>query len=394
MKKILFDFLTLEDSYINGGALYVRTVFYNLIKEDVCLYGLCKNENKLSAEIKSIIQELQIPLIMLQGNFVQTVNAEKFDCFFVGIAQRYNIYDLSKINCKIIIVCHDIGDICRYKASIDRNYDMIYDFYKMRNKKFPKLRCYRNLMKRIAFDKSFLGITLKNDKMLNRFGYDNFSKLLQKDNVYLVTVSQYSKYAIEYYFNNISNEIQVFYPPVVERLNTAISKEIENLSDSNKYFLFVSADRQNKNYWIFEKAFDKFNAKMNSKFKAVVVGLPYREKSNFHFIERVNEMELEYLMSKAYCLVYASTSEGFGYPPIEAMKFGTPVIAAYDTSIPEVCGKDILYFNPIYREDLYFKELYLTENYDYYVELAKDISAKVIKKQTDDLRNLISYILR
>ena len=30
----------------------------------------------------------------------------------------------------------------------------------------------------------------------------------------------------------------------------------------------------------------------------------------------------------------------------------------------------------------------------YYVELAKDISAKVIKKQTDDLRNLISYILR
>ena len=322
-----------------------------------------------------------------------TINAEKFDCFFIGIAQRYNSYDLRHINSKIIIVCHDIVDICRYKAKIDRNYDTIYDFYIMRNKSFPKLRCYRNLLKRVLFEKSILGLSMSRDAMLKKFGYGNFAQLLTQKNVFLITVSRYSKYALEYYFENIYNEIQIFYPPEITRLESKISEAIKNLCDGKKYFLFVSADRPNKNYWIFEKAFNEFNAKKNNLFHSIVVGLPERKKHNLHFLEKVNEKELEYLMDKAYCLIYASTGEGFGYPPIEAMKFGTPVVAAYDTSIPEICGKDIIYFNPIYQEDLYMKLFLLVENYEYYINHTKNVAKAVTEKQQNDLQKLILYIL-
>ncbi len=45
-------------------------------------------------------------------------------------------------------------------------------------------------------------------------------------------------------------------------------------------------------------------------------------------------------------LVYPSLSEGFGYPPIEAMNMGLPVAASGGTAIPEACGDAALYFNP------------------------------------------------
>jgi glycosyltransferase involved in cell wall biosynthesis len=37
-------------------------------------------------------------------------------------------------------------------------------------------------------------------------------------------------------------------------------------------------------------------------------------------------------------LVYPSRSEGFGYPPLEAMAAGVPVVASRAGSVPEVCG--------------------------------------------------------
>ncbi len=42
-------------------------------------------------------------------------------------------------------------------------------------------------------------------------------------------------------------------------------------------------------------------------------------------------------------LIYPSKWEGFGLPPVEAMKLGTPVITTNKTSIPEVCEDAVCY---------------------------------------------------
>jgi glycosyltransferase involved in cell wall biosynthesis len=52
----------------------------------------------------------------------------------------------------------------------------------------------------------------------------------------------------------------------------------------------------------------------------------------------VPERDLPGLYSGALCFVYPSYFEGFGLPPLEAMKCGVPVIVGNRTSLPEVVG--------------------------------------------------------
>ncbi|MBA3572313.1 MAG: glycosyltransferase family 4 protein [Pyrinomonadaceae bacterium] len=60
----------------------------------------------------------------------------------------------------------------------------------------------------------------------------------------------------------------------------------------------------------------------------------------------VPETDLPALYSGALCFVYPSFFEGFGLPPLEAMKCGTPVITGDRTSLPEVVGDGGVLVNP------------------------------------------------
>jgi glycosyltransferase involved in cell wall biosynthesis len=46
------------------------------------------------------------------------------------------------------------------------------------------------------------------------------------------------------------------------------------------------------------------------------------------------------------CFVYPSFFEGFGLPPLEAMKCGAPVIVSNTTSLPEVVGDAAICVDP------------------------------------------------
>ena len=61
----------------------------------------------------------------------------------------------------------------------------------------------------------------------------------------------------------------------------------------------------------------------------------------------VPQRDLPALYSGAICFVYPSYFEGFGLPPLEAMKCGTPVIAGNRTSLPEVIGDAGLLVDPM-----------------------------------------------
>ncbi|PYS77216.1 MAG: glycosyltransferase family 1 protein [Acidobacteria bacterium] len=60
----------------------------------------------------------------------------------------------------------------------------------------------------------------------------------------------------------------------------------------------------------------------------------------------VSEGDLPALYTGALCFAYPSYFEGFGLPPLEAMRCGTPVLVGDRTSLPEVVGDAALTADP------------------------------------------------
>lgn len=56
--------------------------------------------------------------------------------------------------------------------------------------------------------------------------------------------------------------------------------------------------------------------------------------------------ELACAYARADVVVYPSMAEGFGFPPLEAMAVGTPVVASNMSCLPEVCGDAALLVDP------------------------------------------------
>ena len=74
--------------------------------------------------------------------------------------------------------------------------------------------------------------------------------------------------------------------------------------------------------------------------------------------------DLPLMYQAADALVFPSMYEGFGYPPLEAMACGTPVIVSNSSSLPEVVGEAGLYADPLDPQDFAEKIMQLLTNHE------------------------------
>lgn len=77
-----------------------------------------------------------------------------------------------------------------------------------------------------------------------------------------------------------------------------------------------------------------------------------RLENDVVLLGRVHDTEVKYLYNAAGMLVYPSFYEGFGLPPLEAMRCGTPVIVSKIKVMPEVVGDAALMVDPLDEEAL------------------------------------------
>ena len=60
---------------------------------------------------------------------------------------------------------------------------------------------------------------------------------------------------------------------------------------------------------------------------------------------KVSEFDKQYYLQQCTAFVFPSLREGFGIPPIEAMRFGKPVFISNNTSLPEVGSTHAFYWD-------------------------------------------------
>ncbi|MFH1232239.1 MAG: glycosyltransferase family 1 protein, partial [Patescibacteria group bacterium] len=95
-------------------------------------------------------------------------------------------------------------------------------------------------------------------------------------------------------------------------------------------------------------------------------------KDDIKFLDYISSENKVYLYNLASVFLYPSFYEGFGFPPLEAMACGTPVIASYSSSLPEVIGDAGLLVDPYNITEI--------ANALKQILLNKDLSDKLIKK--------------
>jgi glycosyltransferase involved in cell wall biosynthesis len=74
---------------------------------------------------------------------------------------------------------------------------------------------------------------------------------------------------------------------------------------------------------------------------AWIAGIP-----NVHLPDYIKDADKGALYAGALALVFPSLYEGFGFPVIEAMHCGTPVITSSTSSLPELAGDAAILVNP------------------------------------------------
>ncbi len=395
MLNILFDLITTQLSF-GGGSEYTRKVFYYLNDRISCQ----NLEVQLIGVIDSSIRSFQYPdltpeelskkgikvLDIKNESIIDIVHNHGINKIFIGVLQFWaGRYSLSNIDCEIITIIHDMHD------------------EEMENiKLYPYLAFFRSPY---AVFRQLTAIALKcfKHKILNKRGKLSIiiDSLRTSKNWKCITVSEYTKHALRYYYNVPEEKISVLYSP--ERI-MCCTENIENnslrdiINKNFRYYLIVSANRPEKNALRAVKAFLRYRQLLSTKSS---LRLPYvvtlgskRSIGTGHIsLPQLSESDLVMAYKSCYALIYPSFFEGFGYPPVEAMKFDKPVLASNVTSIPEILGNAPIYFSPFFKSDIFRSLCRLNdENYKEYSLLSRNryrILSEIQKKDLDALINVI-----
>lgn len=387
MKIILFDLIATQpntSASFHGGGKYAKRVFFETInfkrKVDWVVYGVYDSSSLLDDGIKKVADLSNIKLIDIKGDSLPNIiNLFQIDRLYTALPfglLSFGLYDLKNSKCKIYVTIHGL-----------RTLETLIPFEALK---------YTSSLK----EKARLILKMTFEKKLFKRDIKRYNFLINNTNI--LAVSNHTRYSLMSFFPQMSNDTKVFYSPDVSEFTEEHSK-IADVNHTN-YFLMVSGNRWLKNNIRSVVALDQLlSERPNISQNVIITGVNNPEiylkriknKERFIFYKYVSENILSQLYKNAYAFIYMSLNEGFGYPPLEAMKFGTPVITNSFTSISEICGDAVLYCNPYSINEIKNRVLHLTDedNYDYWVKKAYKRYDLIKFKQDTDLQRLVEHIL-
>lgn len=387
----------------HGGGSYGEVIFWALLKhlhssktdelscadsavnqkESFKMFCLYDSKKYLNPNIVSACEEHSVSLFDIHEKIPQEIiKKQRIDTFYTPLYSLEKKWELEVP--RYVFTWHGV-------RALEMNYSHLgFLFARSISQKIESLVRYRDAWKKFFYKPK----------------YEELSQKIAKGKVQAITVSEHSKASIKAFFPKLlQTEIPVFYSPMLE------IEPLGNLPEGieqKKYFLFTSGARWEKNNLRAVKAFDELVPYLQTNasfvnFRVVVTGVTnlkvylkkIRHPEYFVFLNYVENEQLEFLHQNAYAFIFPSLNEGFGYPPIQSMRYGIPVAASGTTSIPEICGNAALYFDPYSVSEIKNRMIQLLDSkiYEDYSERTKKRYKEVAECQKNDLEKTMNFIL-
>jgi len=199
----------------------------------------------------------------------------------------------------------------------------------------------------------------------------NVKKLVRNFDV-IVAVSENTKRDIIKLCGVPEEKVKVIYPGlgreyrVLDKADVGLEKIKEKYALPDKFILFLGTLEPRKNIEGTIRAYDALKKRGEiGEYQLIIAGgkgwkakgifKEYKNaeyKKDIGFLGYVPEEDKVYLYNLASLFVFPSFYEGIGFPPLEAMASGTPVITSFSSSLPEIVGGAGFMVDPYNTGDL------------------------------------------
>lgn len=165
---------------------------------------------------------------------------------------------------------------------------------------------------------------------------------------HIISVSEFTRSSIRKYARFALNRTSV----VLEGIEREFQPK-SSLNKQNEYLLYVGGVGERKNlanlFRAYQIAVERYGIKiplwisgnserLSVKDRAILNEIPEPILGRIKFLGYIPDGNLPALYQNAAAFVFPSIGEGFGFPPLEAMASGVPVVTTSCGSIPEVVG--------------------------------------------------------
>ena len=394
--RFLYDLSATQpspESKFHGGGAYGEIVFFKLLEylDRITLVAYYDAASYINPDIIEAIKKHNITLYDLNKiSVAEIIEKEKIDRAYSAMLNLNQHWPLGSV--QVYTTVHGL-------RTLEMPFDSIMFSYMTSLKEKIKFLLFVTVARKLYLKKMLeINGRLANDKRIN-----------------IITISNHSLASIKSFFpDNMNRKIPVFASPTFEQLeNYAPIKDSPIMNNANlqsfsvtekKFFLITSAARWTKNALRAVFAFDEiFSDDIATDFKVVLTGVTNKKiftkklknPDRFVFLDYVDRNILNLLAKNAYGFIYPSLNEGFGYPPIESMRYGVPVAASGTSSVPEICGDAVLYFDPYSISEIKNRIIQLLNSdiYNQLIEKSKKQYEFISSKQKKDLELLADYLI-
>jgi len=406
-QNILFDLLFCQGGY-HGGSEYGKAVFKAFVTrikefENIDLWVAMNPSLFIDNWVWDLLRINGIKILHITGfqEIIHWVNSDLFCVFYAPAIVVYAAgYEyLKSVGTSLNFTCQKTRIIGTLLDIRD------FEIASIGNKLIPYRKSLQCLPEANCNDLELNQMISKEEEKARKLK-DMYSEICKSKPIEkLITISNYTYRSISTHFPDVRNKLKVFYAPMKDRPSPEPLRDFNIDFENITYALIVNASRMEKNAVSVASAFDEiFSLKRNpfgEHFYAIFTGMntfkeltinKLRHKKRFICLPYLPSEQIEFLYKNMEFLVCASINEGFGYPPVEAMRYNKTSIVSDLTSFPEICGDAAIYCDP-YDIPSIMKAIIKVADQKKSIEVIQKRYAYITNKQQNDLEQLINTIL-